>query len=78
MFGLFTGIIICLIIAKIKESSETSGKEMKGWIKVTNIKGTLKNGEVRRGFGIDGYLKQNLDGVPSFLKLHPYASHARL
>jgi len=38
------------------------------WIKVTNIKGTLKDGTIQVGVGIDGYLKQNLDGIPNFLK----------
>lgn len=39
-----------------------------GWIKVTNIPGRMKTGKFRLGFPIDGYLKQNLDGIPNFLK----------
>lgn len=38
-----------------------------GWITVTNIKGRLKSGREQIGLKIDGYLKQNLDGIPSFL-----------
>lgn len=40
-----------------------------GWITVCQgVKGKLKKGEQRDGVGIDGYLKANLDGIPSFLK----------
>jgi len=28
----------------------------------------LKDGKEQIGVGIDGYLKQNLDGIPNFLK----------
>lgn len=36
-------------------------------MKVTNIKGWDKNGKPQTGFYMDGYLKSNLDGIPSFL-----------
>lgn len=56
-------------IAILKNEKEAkSEKVYKGWIKVTNIKGTLKDGTEQIGFPIDGYLKSNLDGIPKFLK----------
>ena len=66
-------------ISRYKQSKEENNtlsidegkkqKEYRGWIKVTNMKGTLKDGTEQIGFPIDGYLKSNLDGVPRFLKM---------
>jgi hypothetical protein len=37
-------------------------------MKVTNLNGWDKNGNPKESFYMDGYLKENLDGIPRFLK----------